>query len=71
VLDEADARRRDLAAALRELDTRAGLGVTAEDFDRAEAYVTGALVAAETKLRSLTLPEDLDLPLVFRARRRS
>lgn len=70
-LDGADARRRDLAAALRELNARAGLGVTAEDFDRAEAYVTGALVAAETKLRSLALPEELDLPLAFRARRRS
>ncbi len=70
-LDEGDAKRRDLAAALRELNARAGLGVTPEDLDRAEAYATGALVAAQTKLRSLSLPEGLDLPVVFRARRRS
>jgi len=69
-LDETDARRRGLAAALRELNAKAGLGVTAEDLDRAEAYATGALLEAETKLRSLPLPEGLDLPLVFRARRR-
>lgn len=70
-LEETDARRRGLGAALRELNTKAGLGVTAEDLDRAEAYATGALVEAETKLRSLPLPEGLDLPVVFRARRRS
>jgi hypothetical protein len=69
-LDAADAQRRDLAAALRELNARAGLGVTADDLERAEAYVTGALVATETKLRSLTLPEGLDLPVAFQARRR-
>jgi hypothetical protein len=69
-LPEGDARRRELAAALRELNAKAGLGVTAEDLDRAEAYATGALFAAETKLRALHLPEGLDLPVVFRARRR-
>lgn len=70
-LPETDVRRRELAAALRELNAKAGLGIAAEDVDRAEAYATGALLEAETKLRSLTLPEDLDLPVVFRARRRS
>jgi hypothetical protein len=70
-LDATDARRRGLAAALRELNAQAALGVTVEDFDRAEAYVTGALVAAETKLRSLSLPEGLELPVAFRAGRRS
>jgi hypothetical protein len=69
-LPETDPRRRELAAALRELNAKAGLRVTAEDLDRAEAYATGALLEAETKLRSLTLPEGLDLPLVFHARRR-
>jgi hypothetical protein len=69
-LDETDARRRGLAAALRELNAKAGLGVTAEDLHRAEAYVTGAFLEVETKLRSLPLPEGLDLPLAFRARRR-
>jgi hypothetical protein len=68
-LDATDARRRELASALRELNAKAGLGVTAADLDRAEAYVTGALLEAENKLRSLPLPEGLDLPLVFRARR--
>ena len=67
---ESDTRLRELAAALRELNATAGLGVTAEDLDRAEAYATGALREAETKLRSLSLPEGLDLPVVFRARRR-
>jgi hypothetical protein len=69
-LSEADGRRRELAAALRDLNARASLGVTPEDLDRAEAYATGALLEAETKLRSLTLDEGLDLPVVFRARRR-
>jgi hypothetical protein len=64
-----DARRRELAAALRDLNAKAGLGVTAEDLDRAEAYATGALVEAE-KLRSLTLAEGLELPITFRAHRR-
>ena len=68
--DAADAARRELGAALRELNATAGLGVTAEDLDRAEAYATGALRETQTRLRSLTLREDLDLPLVFRARRR-
>jgi hypothetical protein len=67
---QTDTRRRELAGALRELNVKAGLGVTAEDLDRAEAYATGALLEAETKLRSLSLPEGLDLPVVFRARRR-
>lgn len=69
-LGETDSKRRALAAALRELNAKAGLGVTVEDLDRAEAYVTGALLAAQAKLRSLPLPETLDLPVVFRARRR-
>jgi hypothetical protein len=66
-----DARRRELAVALRELNAKAGLGVAAEDLDRAEAYATGALVEAETKLRGLTLPEGLELPVTFHAQRRS
>jgi len=32
-LPEGDARRRELAAALRELNAKAGLGVTAEDLE--------------------------------------
>ena len=67
--DRDDARRR-LGAALRELNQAAGLGVTAEDLDRTEAYTTGALLEAATRLRRLVLPEGLDLPVVFRARRR-
>jgi hypothetical protein len=70
VADTEEGRRR-LAQALRELNQAAGLGVTAEDFDRAEAYVTGALVEAEARLRPLVLPASLDLPVVFKARRRS
>ncbi len=65
-----DVERKRLADALRELNQAAGLGVTAEDFDRAETYATGALLEAAAKLRPLVLPEGLDLPVVFRARRR-
>jgi hypothetical protein len=65
-----DSARKHLAAALRELNRAAGLGVAAEDLERAEAYVTGALLEARSKLRPLVLPEGLDLPVVFRARRR-
>lgn len=67
--DRDDARQR-LGAALRELNQAAGLGVTAEDLDRTEAYATGALLEAGTRLRPLVLPEGLDLPVVFRAPRR-
>jgi hypothetical protein len=46
------------------------LGVTGEDLDRAELYATGALLEAEARLRPLVLPDGLDLPVVFKARRR-
>jgi hypothetical protein len=68
---ETEERRRRLAGALRELNEAAGLGVAADDVERAEAYVTGAILEAEAKLRPLVLPEGLDLPVVFKARRRS
>lgn len=70
-IQETEERRRRLAKALRELNDAAGLGVTADDFERAEAYVTGAILEAEAKLRPLVLPEGLDLPVVFKARRRA
>src|SRR5262245_16661288 len=62
-------RRRRLASALRELNEAAGLGVTPEDLDRAEAYASGAILEAEQKLRPLVLDDALDVPIVFRARR--
>lgn len=64
-------RRRRLGAALRELNEAAGLGVTSDELERAEAYATGALLEAEAKLRPLTLGEGLDLPVAFLARGRS
>ena len=67
---DAGDRRRRLAAALRELNDAAGLGVTPDELERAEAYATGAILEAETKLRPVVLDERLDLPLTFRARRR-
>jgi len=70
-MDEAGDRRRRLAAALRELNQAAGLGVTPDELDRAEAYATGALIEAESKLRPVALDEGLDLPVTFGARRRS
>jgi hypothetical protein len=69
-MDHVGERRRRLGAALRELNEAAGLGVTDEDFERTEAYATGALLEAEAKLRPLVLDERLDLPVVFTARRR-
>ena len=69
-LADADARRRRLSAALRELNEAAGLGVTPDELERAEAYATGAILEAETKLRPLVLDEGLGLPVSFRARRR-
>lgn len=69
-MDEAGERRQRLAAALRALNEAGGLGVTGEDLDRAEAYATGALLEAEARLRPLVFPESLDLPVVFKARRR-
>jgi hypothetical protein len=69
-LAEGDDRRRRLAAALRELNEAAGLGVTTDELERAEAYATGAILEAEAKLRPLVLDEGLDLPVTFRARRR-
>jgi hypothetical protein len=56
-MEEAGERRRRLGAALRELNETAGLGVTKEDFERAEAYATGALLESEAKLRRLVLDE--------------
>ena len=63
-------RRRRLAAALRELNDVAGLGVTPDELERAEAYATGAILEAEAKLRPIVLDEGLDLPVAFSARRR-
>ncbi len=70
-LRDGDDRRRRLAAALRELNEAAGLGVTPDELERAEAYATGAILEAEAKLRPVVLDEDLDLPVAFGARRRS
>lgn len=69
-LADAPSNQKRLAAALRELNAAAALGVTPEDLDRAEAYATGALLEAAAKLRPLRLPDSLDLPVVFRARGR-
>lgn len=63
-------RRRRVGAALRALNDAAGLGVTPDELERAEAYATGALLEAEDKLRPIALDESLDLPLTFQSRRR-
>jgi hypothetical protein len=69
-MDEAGERRQRLGRALRELNESAGLGIAPDDVDRAEAYATGAILEAEKKLRPVRLDDGLDLPVVFRARRR-
>jgi hypothetical protein len=63
------AANRELGATLRALNESAGLGVTPEEIDRAEAYVTGAILETRAKLRPLVLDERLDLPVVFQARK--
>ena len=60
---------RGLGATLRALNEAAGLGVTPDEIDRAEAYATGAILETRAKLRPLALDEGLDLPVVFRARK--
>lgn len=70
-MDEVGERRRRLAAALRALNEAAGLGVTSDELERAEAYATGAILEAEAKLRPIVLDEGLDLPVEFAARRRT
>ena len=60
---------RGLGATLRALNEGAGLGVTPDEIDRAEAYVTGAILETRAKLRPLVLDERLDLPVVFQARK--
>ena len=70
-IERAAEPRRKLAAALRELNDAAGLGVTPDEIDRAEAYATGAILEAHAKLRPLVLSDDLDLSTVFRAPRKA
>ena len=60
---------RGLGATLRALNEAAGLGVTPDEIERAEAYATGAILETRAKLRPLVLDEGLDLPVVFRARK--
>jgi len=69
-MDEAGARRQRLGRALRELNDAAGLGIAPDDLDGAEAYATAAILETGKKLRPLRLRDDLDLPVVFRAKRR-
>jgi hypothetical protein len=69
-MDEAGERRQRLGKLLRELNETAGLGVAPDDIERAEAYATGAILETEAKLRPLRLDDALDVPIVFRARRR-
>ena len=70
-IEQAAEPRRKLAVALRELNDAAGLGVTSDEIDRAEAYATGAILEAQAKLRPLVLPDRLDLSTVFRAPRKA
>ncbi len=70
-LADAEERRRRLAAALKELNASAGLGVAPDDLEGAEAYAVGALLEAEARLRPLVLDPRLDLPVAFSARPRS
>jgi len=62
-------RKRRLAAALRELNDAAGIGITPDEMDRARDYATGALLEAEARLRTVALDDSLDLPIHFSARR--
>jgi hypothetical protein len=70
-LDGAEERQKRLAAALGALNEHGALGVSAEDFARAEAYATAALLEAAARLRPLVLADRLDLPVTFSARRKA
>src|SRR5262245_49719460 len=59
---------RELGRTLRAMNDAAGLGVTADEIDRAEAYVTGSILEARAKLRPLVLDESPDRPVAFPAR---
>lgn len=69
-MDDAGERRCRLAAEMRTLNEAAGLGVTADELERAQAYASGAILEAEAKLRPIVLDDALDLPVAFAARRR-
>lgn len=57
--------------ALRDWNAAAGLGVTDDELQRAEAYALGALGATRDLLRPIALDESLEPPLVFSARRQA
>ncbi len=65
-----DESRERLAKALFELNEAAGIGLSAEEFEHSKDYVTGVYQEVSKKLRPIILPEELDLPIHFSAKRR-
>jgi hypothetical protein len=61
----------ELEGALAELNDAAGIGIAAEDFERARSYAAGAYREAARSLRPLALDPGLDLPVAFAAKRES
>lgn len=68
-MNETEEPRRRLAAEMKALNDAAGLGVTADEIERAQAYATGALLAARDRLRTIELDPSLDLAVSFSAKR--
>jgi hypothetical protein len=56
-----------LTTALRELNEAAGIGVTADEFERARGYAIGVYRDVAARLRPLALGDHLDLPVRFSA----
>jgi hypothetical protein len=69
-MEQAGDRRRRLGDVLRELNQAAGLGITHDELERAEAYATGAILELEAKLRPLALEDRVEPPVAFQARLR-
>lgn len=65
-----DKTKERLAKALLELNEAAEIGLSAEEFERSKDYVTGVYQEVNEKLRPIILPEELDLPIHFSAKRR-
>ena len=66
-----DAGQMKVATLLGQMNETLGLGVPADEFERAKAYTAAVQLEARARLHPLVLDEALDVPTAFVARRRS
>lgn len=66
-----DAEQAKVAALLGEMNETLGLGIPADEFERARAYTAAVQLEARARLHPLVLDETLDVATAFIARRRS